>query len=147
MVRGTGMRSGSRYLRRTNPRHHHRNVWHFNTRAHSHAKTPSRMRACNTTTHARTHGLVATRSVWRRIHSTTTNLRPQQTQTRLRIHHIAQCHAREAHIKSGSRPRASTRITYMCVCISFQYTPTTGSRRNPEPLARAQVSPRPRPRP
>jgi hypothetical protein len=29
------MRAGSRYLRRTNPRHLHGNVWHFKTRAHS----------------------------------------------------------------------------------------------------------------
>jgi hypothetical protein len=72
------------------------NVWHANTRAHSHAKTPSRMSACNTTTHARTHGLVAARSVWRRIHSTSTKLRPQQTQTRTRgSHQIRLAPARE----------------------------------------------------
>ena len=69
----------------------------------------------NTTTHARTHGLVATRSVWRGIHSTCTNLRPQRTQTQLRIHHIAQCHEREAHIKSGAPAREYKHYIHVCV--------------------------------
>ena len=50
---GAGMRTGSPDLRQMHPKPLHENVWHFNTRAHSHAKTISRINRFNM--HPRTH--------------------------------------------------------------------------------------------
>ena len=145
MVRGAGMRTGSPDMRQMHPRHLHGNVWHFKHTGALERQNKITHNRCNK--HSRTHDQVATHSVSRRHCCTGTCIGLQQTQTRLRINRTAQCHAREAHIKSGSPPRAITHIAYTCICTSFHYMPTSGSRRSPAPLARARVSPRPRPRP
>ena len=66
--------------------------------------------------------MIAMRSVLRQHRSTCTNIRPQQTQTRLRIYRIAQCHAREARIKIRLAPaREYTHCVHVCLSRYLVY--------------------------
>jgi hypothetical protein len=107
----------SRDLRQMHPRHLHGKMSPFNTRAHS-AKTLSRKKRA-ICIHAH---MIAMRSVLRQHRSTCTNIRPQQTQTRLRIYRIAQCHAREARIKIRLAPaREYTHCVHVCLSRYLVY--------------------------
>ena len=114
---GNAMQTCSPDLRQMHPRHLHGKMSPFNTRAHS-AKTLSRKKRA-TCIHAH---MIAMRSVLRQHRSTCTNIRPQQTQTRLRIYRIAQCHAREARIKIRLAPaREYTHCVHVCLSRYLVY--------------------------